>query len=176
VTSGGPALVQSALGYTGNLVSSQAVTFNAPVTSGDLIVVAVAAWSSNNSSVASSVTDNVGNSYSQAVFDPVPATSGEAPLSIWYAANAKPGTNVIVTVQVAAAGSLTVAIHEYSGMATTNVVDQVAHASATGPSASSGLTADQRERSPLWRVRSNRRQHGWRISRQRLYPAAKSDV
>jgi hypothetical protein len=134
-------VVQSVHGYVGTLVSSQSVTFGAPVASGDLIVVAVSSWNPTNTSIVNGVTDCVGNSYTQAITDPVPATSGEGPLSIWYAANAKPGSNVTVTVQVGTAGSLTVAVHEYSGVVTTNVVDQVAHASGTGSTASSGLTA-----------------------------------
>ncbi len=140
VVPGSPAFVQSALGYTGSIVTSQGVTFSAPVTTGNLIVVATSAWNPTFTSVVTSVTDSVGNTYVQAVDDPAPPGAGEAPLAIWYAVNSNGGSNVTVTASVNNPGSLSVAIHEYSGMATTNVVDQVSHATGTGVLASSNLT------------------------------------
>lgn len=136
-----PREVQSALGYTANMVNRQSAAFTNPVASGDLIVVAIASWNSNNTATVSSITDSAGNTYSKAVEDPSPATSGIEPLSIWYAANVVGGSNLTVSANLQSTGNLTVAIHEYQGIATSNVVDQVAHASGTSTLASSGPSA-----------------------------------
>jgi hypothetical protein len=141
-TSPNPArYVQSALGYTGSLVTSQTAAFPSAVASGDLIVVAVSSWNSAGSATVSSVTDNFGNAYSKAVEDPSPPAGSAEPLSVWYAPNVTGGAGFTVTAYLAASGNLTVAIHEYSGMATTNLVDQSAHQNGSGTVASSGMTA-----------------------------------
>ena len=80
-----PAFVQSNLSFTGNSVPSLSAGFTNQVTTGDTIVVAVSTWNGANSAIVSSITDNFGNTYSKTSEDPVPATSGSEPLSVWYA-------------------------------------------------------------------------------------------
>jgi hypothetical protein len=123
------------------LVTTQTATFPGAVTAGDLVVVAISTWDGNDTAIVSSVTDNLGNTYALAVQDPVPPTSDQEPLGIWYAANVAGGANLTVTVNLQQAGSVSLAIHEYGGVATANVVDQVAHANGSGTQASSGVTA-----------------------------------
>ncbi len=146
---GGPRFVQSALGYVGSLVSSQSATFASPVASGDLIVVLASTFNFDNSSVVSSVTDNVGNVYVKAVEDPSPPTGAEEPLSVWYAANARGGSNLTVTLAVTNPGSISLAIHEYAGVTASSGVDRVQHASGTGSVASSGMTASTTQANEL---------------------------
>jgi hypothetical protein len=122
-------------------VTSQAATFASPVQGGDLIVVAIASWNGSNTATVSGVSDNFGNVYTKAVEDPSPPTSGTQPLSVWYAANVSGGSGFTVTASLASAGNLSVAIHEYSGAATSSVVDQTAHQGASGSAATSGTTA-----------------------------------
>jgi lysophospholipase L1-like esterase len=141
-TSSNPAhYVQSSLGYTGRQVPSQTVAFPSAVASGDLVVVAISSWNSAGTATVSSVSDNFGNSYIKAVEDPSPPTGSVEPLSIWYAANVTGGAGFTVTAELSAIGNLSVAVHEYSGIATTNVIDQSGHQSGSGTVASSGTAA-----------------------------------
>ncbi len=133
--------IQSALSFTANPVSSQTASFGNAVTSGDLIVVAVAPWNSSDIEAVSSVTDSAGNPYSKAVEDPSVPEGAVQPLSIWYAPNVVGGTNFTVTVTLQNPGAVSVAIHEYGGLAASNVVDQVGHANGNGSQATATLSA-----------------------------------
>src|SRR5262249_10971998 len=116
----GPQHVQEALGYTRNLVTSQAAAFVNPVGAGDPVVVAVSSWNGSNTAVGTSVTDNFGNPYTRALDVPSPPTGALEPLSIWYAANVAGGSGFSVTAHLQSGGSVSVAIQEYSGVATSN--------------------------------------------------------
>ena len=130
------AYVQSNLSNNGSLVSSTTTQFTNPVTTGDLVVVAVSSWNSSTSQV-SSVTDNKGNAYTRVVDV---AGAANEPLSIWYAKNVVGGSSFAVTVNVSTASSLTTAIHEYHGLSGTAPLDLYADQTGSGTSASSGLT------------------------------------
>src|SRR5262249_19712181 len=126
---------------TGSLVTTQTATFPGAVTAGDLVVVAVSTWDGDDTAIVSSVTDNLGNTYALAVQDPGPPKADQEPLGAWYAATVAGGPHLPVTVTRQQAGSVSLSIHEYGGVATANLVDQTAHANGSGTQASSGLTA-----------------------------------
>src|SRR5579875_2061057 len=65
-----PRLVQSTHSFTGSTVSRQTASFTKPVSTGDLVVVAVSSWNTANSATVSSVSDNLGNTYTKAIEDP----------------------------------------------------------------------------------------------------------
>ena len=135
---------QSALGYSTNTVTSKAVSFSASVTAGNLVVVAVSAYSSATASVAS-VIDSKGNTYTKAV--QYPATpSGNHSLSVWYTANALGGASFSVTAKAPTGNNeyLSVAIHEYQGLAATAVVEATCSNSGTGTSASTSTCTTTR--------------------------------
>jgi hypothetical protein len=133
--------VQSTLANTGNLVTSYPATFTTAVTNGNLLVIAISSWNSSNTAAVTSVTDNKGNSYTKVVENPTPVTGAVEPLSIWYAKNVTGGSDLTVTVNLQAAASLTIAVHEYAGVDKVNPVDVSQHQTGTGTTASSGTVS-----------------------------------
>ena len=104
------------------------------------MIVAVSAYSDGTASV-SGVTDSQNNVYYKAASNPATA-SGHHYVSIWFAQNVNGGSGLSVTARAADGKSyLTVAIHEYAGMALTGVLDQTQNGNGTGSSATSGLTS-----------------------------------
>lgn len=135
-----PSLKQSAIGWTTSPAAQKSVTFTNAVTNGNLVIVAVSAYSDGTASV-SGVTDSQNNVYYKAASNPATA-SGHHYVSIWFAQNVNGGSGLSVTARAADGKSyLTVAIHEYAGMALTGVLDQTQNGNGTGSSATSGLTS-----------------------------------
>jgi len=131
------AFIQEADNGSGTTSSSTSVTITSS-TFGSLLVVAVY---KNNGTTISSITDNIGNTYTQvpgahAVGSPAPDTT-----DIWYSANSLSGVTS-VTVNFGSTCFNVPYILEYSGVATTSPIDVAGNISAgstgggnpTGPS------------------------------------------
>ncbi len=117
--------------------SSSSLAFNANNTAGYWTAVCVRA---GNSGQTITVTDSNGNTYHPAVQFNVSADppAGDT-LGIFYAESIAGGPNT-VTVSIATAASLRFAILEYSGIASSNSLDQTAASQGTSASPSSGTT------------------------------------
>ncbi len=118
--------------------SSDSLTFPSATTSGNLIVVSVG-WS--ELLVTASISDNKGNTYTSAI-GPTNGPQG-ARAQTFYAQNITGGATHTVTVTYSGTvGFQSHCIHEYSGAATTGVLDVAAAASgtSTAPSASGTTT------------------------------------
>jgi RHS repeat-associated protein len=122
-----PAFVQGAVTSTANVA-----TFGSSVTTGDLIVVGV---TDNGTSVpTNAITDNKGNTYTRAV--QVENTSTDDYAAIFYAKNVTGGSSFAVTMTSTVAGSL--AVQEYSGVATSTPLDQIATSTGASGNPTSG--------------------------------------
>jgi hypothetical protein len=113
--------VQSNLTYATDFVSSQSTTFSNSVGNGNLVVVGISVYSIGTANI-STVTDNKGNIYNRAVSGP----SNHDNVSIWYAENVIGGEGFTVTASPSqgATVGITLAIHEYRGMLTSNSLDR----------------------------------------------------
>lgn len=143
ITSTNPAtvkFVQSNYADPQGSVSSVNVTFTAAQSAGDLIVVAIA-WFDTTTQV-SSLTDSMGNTYTQAVGPTSVGGAEPVGASIYYAKNiaaaAANGNTVAVTFNDAAFFP-DVRILEYSGANLTSPLDVVAANSGTNSPTNSGL-------------------------------------
>ncbi len=130
-----PVYVQGGAATSNTAATSLAQAFAAPVSGGNFIVATVA-WTGT---APLTVTDSQGNSYAvaAAAYD---ATMNQN-LAIVYAPNVRAG----VTTVTAGFGTLSptvrrLEIHEYSGIATTNVLDGTATNSADGTTAADAVT------------------------------------
>lgn len=124
------AFVQSKLGRDAVGTGSLAVTFDNSVAGGNCIV---ALFSTYDTQTHDAVTDNQGNTYTKAVDLAV----GSNRLSIWTAPNVTGGT-VTVTFDPSGTGDIVGVIHEYSGIALANPVEDFASNSGFSASPSSG--------------------------------------
>lgn len=115
--------------------SSSSLAFNANNTAGNWTAVCIRA---GNSGQVISVSDSNGNAYRQAVQFNVSADSpaGDT-LGIFYAENVAAGPNT-VTVSITTTATLRFAILEYSGVASSNSLDQTAASQGTSASPNSG--------------------------------------
>ncbi|MDB5082249.1 MAG: repeat/fibronectin type domain protein, partial [Chloroflexi bacterium] len=130
---------QSNLAASDTFVMNQVVSLNQAVINGNLLVVAVSAYSSGTADIAA-VTDSAGNKYLKAVANPA-TPAGKHAVSIWYAPNVTGGANFTITATSANEPAyITIAAHEYSGIETGGPLDQVRGASGTGTLASTGPT------------------------------------
>jgi hypothetical protein len=133
---GTPAYVQGASATSQSPSTTVAQTFGANVTAGHLLVVAVA-WQGNSTV---SATDNRGNTYlvATSAYD----TVNEQSLAILYAANAASGaTTVTASFSGPTPTIQRLAIHAYSGMATTNPLDGTAENIADGTTTANNVTS-----------------------------------
>jgi len=101
-----------------------------------LIVVSVR-MSSTSQTVT--ITDSTGNSYVDAVSQA--QSSDGHQVHIFYAKNIKAGANTVTATFSATNNHPWLAIYEYSGLSTTNPLDQTAHAQGSSASANSGASA-----------------------------------
>lgn len=120
-------LVQKASASTG--ATSNSVTFPSANATGNLIIVSVG-WLNGGTP---SVSDSRGNTYVSAIG---PTASGDPASQIWYAANIAGGTNTVTVCFDPQCNqqwdNSTISVFEYSGLATTSVLDVAA--SNTGSS------------------------------------------
>jgi hypothetical protein len=133
-----PAHKQSTIGWTATFAASKTVSFSQPVDSGSLIVVAVSIYSGGTANL-SSVTDNNNNAYLKAASNPA-TPSGNHQVSIWYSQNVAGGSSFSVTATPQGSAYITLAIHEYTGIAVSGVLDQTQNKTGSGQAATSGLT------------------------------------
>lgn len=125
--------VTAAPGSTPNFVqggatTSTSLTLSKPITGGDLLVAGI----TTGGSQVSGVSDSLNGAWTAASS----LAYGNGYEDLYYLQNSKAGT---VTVTVAGSGALTVA--EYSGVAATAALDQVAGGSTTGSTLKAGPTA-----------------------------------
>ena len=113
--------------------ASEAITFTAAQTSGNLNVVAVM-WGDTTSTV-SSVTDSKGNIYALAVG---PTKASGLTSAIYYAKNIVSGSNTVTVKFNQTASYPNVNVLEYSGLDTANPLDVRAAATGNGTTANSG--------------------------------------
>jgi murein DD-endopeptidase MepM/ murein hydrolase activator NlpD/methionine-rich copper-binding protein CopC len=118
--------------------TTNAATFGSDVTTGNLVVVAIVFWNNLNNLSISSVVDNKGNSYQLAACDPTTTNGAVEPMCVYYAENVTGGSSFTVTATTDNSALITIAIHEYSGMATSSVLDKTAHTNAGGSANTSG--------------------------------------
>ncbi len=133
-TGGGPITfvqVKSATPQTAS--ASVAVTYPIAQTLGNLNIVAVG-WNDTTSTV-SGITDTRGNAYVLAIG---PTTGAGLRQSIYYAKNIVAGSNTVTVTFNKAAAFVDVRVLEYSGLDTSNPLDQTAGAVGSGTTASSG--------------------------------------
>ena len=108
----------------GNIDSTiGSVTFPNPVTQGDLVVVAVSVF--GTTFPANDITDSKGNTYTK-INEAVNTTNGGDHVALYYAKNVTGGSSFTVTSATAAS----IAVQEYSGVATSSPLDKIA--SSTG--------------------------------------------
>ena len=130
---GSPKLVQ-ATGATETAAStSLTANFAAPTATGHLLVLSASIYSGATSHITS-VTDSGGNTWTRigAYFVSGHNSNGE----MWYVANAKAATSVVVNTTNAVIASM--AVQEFSGISTTSPLDVSAGTSNTSTAASSG--------------------------------------
>jgi hypothetical protein len=114
-------------------VTARTFAFPANVTAGNLIVAGIITF---NSSITVTVTDSLGNTYTQAGSYAVSTTTRA---SIWYSANILGGANT-VTITPSASAFVTAGVVEYSG-ATTTPIDGTTTNTGTSTTLSTGSIA-----------------------------------
>jgi hypothetical protein len=119
------------------VAQSGTIAFPSNNTQGNLIVVIARAEGADTSTPS----DSLGNSYvsDPSIVNVVPA-GGRNRLSIYYAQNIAAGANT-VTLSASGANTIRVAIFEYSGLATSNALDQAAAATGTSSTPASPSVA-----------------------------------
>src|SRR5205085_5905737 len=85
------------------------------------------------------VTDTAGNTYLDAVSQS--QTTDGHQVHLFYAKNVIAGPNTVTAAFSATNNHPWVAVYEFSGISTTNPLDQVAHAEGSGSTANSGASA-----------------------------------
>src|SRR5262249_47536793 len=114
-------------------LSSISVSFSTNNATGDfLIVTGTAARPAGTLTIS----DTAGNTYTPAI-GPVTDTAQDVTAYIWYVPSCKGGPNT-VTITPTSARALEIHVSEWTGVASTSPVDQVASGTGTGTSASSG--------------------------------------
>jgi hypothetical protein len=134
-TTGSPSikLVQSNVNGNEAGTSNMSVSFNSSNTAGNfLIVTGTAARPASTLTIS----DTLGNSYTAAM-GPVTDTVQNVTVYIWYVANCKGGAST-VTITPSGTAALEIHVSEWSGLAASSTVDQIASNTGTGTSVSSG--------------------------------------
>jgi chitodextrinase len=132
--------VQGGAVSTGSQVTTTAITLTSPVSAGDLLV----GWFGQyNSSGQVSVSDNVNGAWTRgAAATTFGSGSGHGDIALYYLQNsAAAPSGLTITITATNATYLEGAAADYSGVATTNALDQAAVAKATSTTVDSGPTA-----------------------------------
>ncbi len=129
------ALVQSN-SLQGSGLGSLSVAFSSANHAGNMII-AFVRMSSSSQTVA--ITDTFGNAYTDAVAQV--QTSDGHQVHIFYAKNVVGGSNTVKATFSSTNNHPWLAIYEYSGLSTTNPLDQTAHAQGSSSTPNSGSTA-----------------------------------
>jgi hypothetical protein len=140
VTTPAPAGIKAVQGgavSTAVQVTSTTITLSSPVHAGDLLV----GWFGQFASAGQvQVTDNVNGAWtrSSAV---TKFSSGSGDIALYYLQNSKAApSGLTITITATSPTFLQGAVHEYSGVATTSSLDQVAVGHGTSTTADSGAT------------------------------------
>jgi hypothetical protein len=112
----GAAFVQKAVQQTGTSAAAQSKAFPGNVTAGDLLVVVVATFGTG---ITVTVSDNLNGSYTQGDTYVVNVTCR---LSLWFFPNSAGGA-CTVTVTPSGSCQISMALHEYSGLALSSVLN-----------------------------------------------------
>ncbi|MGW2571414.1 fibronectin type III domain-containing protein [Streptomyces sp. NPDC001537] len=132
-----PAFVQGAADSPGTRTTSATLTLPSPVAAGHLLVGWFAQY---DASGQVQVSDNVNGAWTRA-----PASehfnNGGGDLALYYVQNTRAAASLTVTMTAAGPTYLPSAVAEYSGVATSNALDQTAVGRGSGTSADSGPTA-----------------------------------
>lgn len=132
-----PAFVQGAADSPGTRATSATLTLPSPVGAGHLLF----GWFAQYDAAGQvQVSDNVNGAWTRA-----PASehfnSGSGDIALYYVQNTRAAASLTVTTTAATATYLPSAVAEYSGVATSNALDQTAVGRGNGTSADSGPTA-----------------------------------
>ena len=128
----------------GSGVASLSVPFGAANTTGNLII-AFVRMSTTTQTV--SVTDSVGNVYADAVSQA--QSSDGHQVYVFFAKNIKGGANTVTATFSSTNNHPWLAAYEYSGLSTTNPLDQTAHAQGSSAVLSTGATGSTASASEL---------------------------
>ncbi len=122
-----------------NTSGGTSCAFSNANTAGNLLIVTVR-WATGTVNVTGA-TDTQGNSYT--MFGPAGNLGGgKYKAEMLYATNCAAGANTVTVAFTGAAAAISLAVHEYSGIALTNALDQDEGATAlSGKAADSGNTA-----------------------------------
>ena len=137
-SSSGPSpihFIQKSVNGNESTVSNISATFPSNNTAGNLLIVTGTAARPHGTIT---VSDTAGNTYLPAI-GPVTDPAQDVTAYIWYVPNCRGGANK-VTLTPSTPDAMEVHVSEFSGLATTLPVDQVASAAGTGPTASSGAS------------------------------------
>ncbi|MEY9874745.1 chitodextrinase [Streptacidiphilus sp. MAP12-33] len=132
-----PAFVQGAANSPGSRTTTATLTLTSPVTAGHLLV----GWFAQYDSPGQvQVSDNVNGAWTRG-----PAsehfTNGGGDIALYYVQNAKAAPSLTVTLSASAATYLPGAVAEYSDVAATAALDQMAVGEANSTTVDSGPTA-----------------------------------
>jgi hypothetical protein len=130
-TDGGPLLIQhngsSSPFASGGTTLELDVPFNTPVRAHDTLIVAA----DFGSGETPTVTDSLGNVFNKAIG---PSGSGGVQAAIWYALDAKGGSDTVhFTIPNASSGQIEGYVQEFAGIVATNALDSVS--AGSGPQA-----------------------------------------
>ena len=128
-----PQLVQTVGASETTTSTTLTATFPTATVAGNLLVLSASLYSGSTNHI-SSITDSGGNTWTNvgAYFVSAHFSDGE----MWYSANAKSDTNVVIHMTTAVAASMSV--QEFSGIATTSPLDVSLGTSNTSTAPSSG--------------------------------------
>jgi hypothetical protein len=124
--------------YATSYNNKTSVSLNSSVTAGDFLVVAV----SNYVGTVASISDNRGDTFQVAKQQPVNAATAVGQISIYYVLSAAGGATTITaqSTQPSSVTSVSLEAVEYSGVSTTNPLDQTAGGSGVSSTINSGST------------------------------------
>jgi len=132
-----PAFIQGAADSPGTRTTSTTLTLPSPVSAGHLLVGWFAQY---DASGQVQVSDNVNGAWTRA-----PASerfnNGGGDIALYYVQNTRAAPSLTITTSASGPTYLPSAVAEYSGVATSNALDQTAVGRGNGTSADSGPTA-----------------------------------
>jgi hypothetical protein len=131
----GPALVQTGAATETAASTTLATTLAKPTSAGNLLVLSASVYVGATNHITS-ITDSAGNTWSKV--NAWSTASHNSDGEMWYAVNASAAATLTVTTHVTTAASMALEVDEFSGIATTNPLDQSLGASTTGTTASAG--------------------------------------
>ena len=133
----GTTAVQGASVSTASQLTSTTVTLSSPVHAGDLLV----GWFGQyNSSGQVKVSDSVNGAWTRSTASTT-FSSGSGDIALYYVQNTAPAPNgLTITITATSATYLEGAVGEYSGVATSGAVDQLAVAKGNSTAPDSGAT------------------------------------